>query len=115
MRRPKGFGKNYFSLSAICAYSSASALHSLCTSFTHASRNVSFETCEEEEPIEELELLIQESSVQETSSSCHCNCYFKQRLYTLTQLFKFHPLTFFIFNKNRTGISPPFIPSTSHL
>ena len=110
MRIPKGFGRNYFSLSAICAYSSASVLHAQCTSFTHSSRNFSFDTLEEEEedPLEELALLEQSAFVP-ASSSCHCNCYFKRLLYILTQLFKFHPLTFFIYRTNRSGIAPPFI------
>ncbi len=112
---PKGFAKNYFSLSAICAYSSASVLHSLCTSLTHSSRNISFEVNEEEQdPLEELDILIQESSLDETSSLAHCNCYFKQRLYTLKQYFKFHPLTFFIYHKTHSGIAPPLRPYHSH-
>ncbi len=109
MHRPKGFGKNYFSLSAICAYSSAAVLHAQCTSFTHASRNISFEALEEDDddPLEELELLQEDSFAAKASSSCHCNCYFKQLLYILTQLFKFHIQTFFIYLKTRSGISPP--------
>ena len=107
MRRPKGFGKNYFSLSAICAYSSATVLHAQCTALTQSSRNFSFETLEEEDdPLEELELL-ESSAVTPVTSSCHCNCFFKRRLYILTQLFKFHPQTFFIYLKTRSGISPP--------
>ena len=107
MRTPKGFGKNYFSLSAICAYSNGVVLHAQCSSFTHASHNIFSQTLEEEDdPLEELELL-QESSNQPKSSSCHCNCFFKNRLYILCQLFKFHPLTFFIYPKNRTGLAPP--------
>ncbi len=109
MRIPKGFGKNYFSLSAICAYSTAAVLHAQCTSFTQASRNFSFETLkEEDDPLEELELL-QESAYTLNTSSCHCNCYFKRLLYRLTQLFKFQPQTFFIYLKTRSGISPPCI------
>jgi hypothetical protein len=112
MRRPKGFGKNYFSLSAICAYSSATVLHAQCTSLTHTSRNYNAETLdEEEELLEDLDIL-DSSFVQEKSSSCHCNCFFKRRLYTLKQFFKFFPQTFFIFNKNRTGISPPYLCPT---
>ena len=108
MRRPKGFGKNYFSLSAICAYSSASVLHAQCTSFTQSSRNFSFDTLDEEEdPLEELELL-QESAFTPNTSSCHCNCYFKRLLYRLAQIFKFQPQTFFIYLKTRSGIAPPF-------
>jgi len=109
MRRPKGFGKNYFSLSAICAYSSSVQLRAQCSAFTHASRNLSFETLEDEDiPLEELDLLVQESSLKTKSSSCHCNCFFKNRLYTLCQIFKFHIQTFFIFFKTRTGIAPPY-------
>lgn len=107
MRTPKGFGKNYFSLSAICAYSSAAVLHAQCTSFTQSSRNISFEMPEEEEdPLEELELL-QCSTVRPKSSSCHCNCYFKRLLYILTQFLKFQKQTFFIYRNTRSGISPP--------
>ena len=109
MKRPKGFGKNYFSLSAICAYSSASVLHAQCTAFTNASRNFNSETLEEEDALlEELDIL-ESSFIEQKTSSCHCNCFFKRRLYTLTQIFKFHAQTFFIFNKNRTGISPPLL------
>jgi len=117
LRTPKGFGKNYFSLSAICAYSSGVLIQAQCSAFTHASRNLSFESLEEEDdPLEELEALIQESAFKVKSSSCHCNCFFKNRLYTLTQHFKFHIQTFFIFFKTRSGISPPnsqftFIPT----
>jgi len=108
MRVPKGFGKNYFSLSAICAYSSSTVLHSQTNSFIQTSRNfLHVETQEEEESPLELEIL-ENSFIQKNSSSCHCNCYFKKLLYTLTQFFKFFPQTFFIFNKTRTGISPPF-------
>ena len=110
MRRPKGFGKNYFSLSAICAYSSNTVLHAQCSAFTQSSRNLISETQDEEDdPLEELELLIQESSAFTPSSSCHCNCYFKKRLYTLIQLLKILPQTFFIYRKTRSGISPPNI------
>jgi len=110
MKTPKGFAKNYFSLSAICAYSNGVMMHAQCSSFTHVSLNLSFETLEEEDdPLEELEALILESFPQPKSSSCHCNCFFKNRLYTLFQFFKFLQQTFFIFFKTRSGISPPLI------
>jgi len=112
MKRPKGFAKNYFSLSAICAYSSASILHSLSTSFVHSSRNFSFETSDElEEELDEIEVL-EVTPLFIKSTACHCNCYFKQLLYTLIQLFKYFPQTFFIFNLTRTGISPPALTYT---
>ena len=108
MRSPKGFGKNYFSLSAICAYANSIVLHAQCSSLTHTSTNLSFETHEEDDdPLAELDILVLESSKLVKSSSCHCNCFFKNLLYTLNQFFKFHPQTFFIFSKTHTGISPP--------
>lgn len=113
MHRPKGFGKNYFSLSAICAYSSAVTLHSQCTAITQSSRNFSLETLDEEdEPLEELELL-QESTFATQVSACHCNYHFKILLYRLTQFFKFFPQTFFIYIKNRSGLAPPLISISS--
>ena len=97
MKTPKGFGKNYFSLSAICAYSNGVVLQAQVSSYTHLSRNLSFETLEEEEtPLEELEVLLLETTTKQKTSSCHCNCFFKNLLYTLSQYFKFHPQTFFI-------------------
>ena len=111
MKTPKGFGKNYFSLSAICATSNDVSLQAQCSSFTHISRNFSFETLEEEDdPLEELETLLLETTTKIKTSSCHCNCFFKNLLYTLSQRFKFHPQTFFIFFKTRSGIAPPFLP-----
>ncbi|PHR55503.1 MAG: TonB-dependent receptor [Arcobacter sp.] len=113
MKTPKGFGKNYFSLSAICAYSNGVTLQAQCSSFIHLSLNLSFETLEEETaPLEELEILLLETSTKIKTSSCHCNCFFKNLLYTLVQLFKFHPQTFFIFFKTRSGISPPLLRFT---
>lgn len=107
MRIPKGFGKNYFSLSAICAYSSAAVLHAQCTSFTQSSRNISFETLEEQDdPLEELELLLC-ATPRPKSSSKHCNCHFKRLVYALTQFLKFQIQTFFIYLNTRSGISPP--------
>jgi len=116
MRTPKGFGKNYFSLSAICAYSNGVLLQAQCSSFTHLSRNLSYESLEEEDlPLEELEALLLETTVKISNSSCHCNCFFKNLLYTLTQLFKFYPQTFFIFLKTRSGTAPPLNPFTSQI
>jgi len=114
MKTPKGFGKNYFSLSAICAYSNGVTLQAQCSSFTQVCRNISFETLEEEiDPLEELESLLLETTTKIKTSSCHCNCFFKNRLYTLSQLFKFHIQTFFIFFKTRSGISPPYFFANS--
>ena len=113
MKTPKGFGKNYFSLSAICATSSNVILQAQCSSYTHLSRNLSYESLEDEEnPLEELEALLLETTTKQKTSSCHCNCFFKNLLYTLSQYFKFHPQTFFIFFKTRSGIAPPYLRST---
>jgi hypothetical protein len=110
MRKPKGFGKNYFTLSAICAYSASSTLTSQTTAFVHSTRYSGIEmTQEEDDPLDELECL-QESSLSTQTSSCHCNCFFKRLVYILAQIFKHHPQTYFIFHKRHTGIAPPHIP-----
>lgn len=107
MRRPKGFGKNYFSLTAICAYSSAQNLTSQTTALTQCSRNFgTVFTEEEEELLDELEC--DPGTILQTPSSSHCNCHFKRKLYQLAQRFKYQTQTFFIYLKTRSGIAPPF-------
>jgi hypothetical protein len=111
----KGFGKNYFSLSAICATTNSITLHTSASRYTHRSRNLSMyaTTEEEDDPLDELELLQHEEGLS-PSSSCHCNCFFKRLFYTLTQIFRHHPQTYFIFHKRHTGIAPPLITPPSY-
>jgi hypothetical protein len=83
MHAPKGFGKRYFTLSAIQAYAGSITLQRrACSTQAHHLR-VS-EECDEEAVIEEDELLL----LEETASAvlpggrrrpCHCNLHFNRR------------------------------------
>ena len=85
MKLPRGFGKNYFSLSAITATVNQVSLHQ------ESSRVQSFHYygaiyAQESEELEELEELETLCPLQLSLKSCHCNCFFKKLTYkTLKQ------------------------------
>ena len=113
MKLLKGFGKKYFTLSAIQAYSLATQLHSVLTSTKNHINNkllISNENDEDDEAppnlIEKLTLCLIQNK-----KPCHCECIFKKRTALAITLFKFIPRcpfynAFFAFR--RTGIHPPF-------
>jgi hypothetical protein len=108
----KGFGKNYFSLAAIQAYSCASTLHSTftaCKTLLISNLKLSSETSEDEPPSDEL--LLNTCSLQQ-NKPCHCDCFFRRKTALAVKLFKYIPrcpfyCTFFAFR--RTGVHPPQI------
>ncbi len=78
MRAPKGFGKNYFSLSAILAYASSASLLSAHTGMQAHHQSICDEE-EEETAIEEDDPLLVETSALPAGSRrrpCHCNLHF---------------------------------------
>ncbi|WP_415406349.1 hypothetical protein ACLHDG_11345 [Sulfurovum sp. CS9] len=105
----RGFGKNYFSLSAILAYSVAHKLQSQVTSAQTLFRlSQDSETLEEGDPPDEL---LEESLLQPTKP-CHCNCYYKRKTRLALLLNHYIPrcpfyCTYFAFR--RTGVHPPHI------
>ena len=105
MKLPHGFGKNYFSLTAITATVNQIALHANSSRVQKFHTPLSFEVSEEE-VLEELEL--EEAILSQTSfKPCHCNCYFKK--YTKKTL-KHHPRQNLHINYHKTlnnSISPP--------
>ncbi|WP_121627522.1 hypothetical protein [Poseidonibacter antarcticus] len=113
MKLLNGFGKKYFSLSAIQAYSLATQLHSVITSTkNHINKKslLSFENDDEEEAPPSLQenLLL---CLVLNKKPCHCECFFRRRTALAITLFKFIPRcpfynTFFAFR--RTGVHPPF-------
>lgn len=107
MRTLKGYGKNYFSLSAICAYSSSTVLHAQSTAFIQSSKNLVCESSvEEDDPLEDLELLILEDTLT-TSSSYYLRYQTKDFLFKLFLNYIIYPLNNFITFKNPLGTSPP--------
>ena len=105
----RGFGKNYFRLSAILAYSVAHKLQS-----QTASAQTLFRLSNEREALEEgdpPEELLEESTLQ-PAKPCHCNCYYKRKTRLALLLNHYIPrcpyyCTYFAFR--RTGVHPPQI------
>jgi len=108
-----GFGKKYFSLSAIQAYSLATQLHSVITSAKNH-LNIKLLISSENEEEEESPPSLQENlllCLVLNKKSCHCECFFRSKTALALTLFKFIPRcpfynTFFAFR--RTGVHPPF-------
>ena len=106
----RGFGKNYFTLSAILAHSVAHKLQAQV-----ASVNVlrAFES--DREPSEEEdppEALLEVRTALQPVKPCHCNCYYKRKARLVLLLNHFIPrcpfyTTFYAFR--RTGVHPPLL------
>lgn len=112
MKLLNGFGKKYFTLCSIQAYSAATKLHSITTSCkNHLNTKLSISSQkdeEEESPPNLLEDIL--NCYIQTSKPCHCDCVFKRRTALAVSLFKFIPrcpyyCKFFAFR--RTGVHPP--------
>ncbi|MEA1918174.1 MAG: hypothetical protein U9N42_11690 [Campylobacterota bacterium] len=106
MYKPKGFGKNYFSLASIQAYSSLSTLRKIeVKTKSHLTQNIfEEESSLEEDPPDELLDILQPALKQKP---CSCNYYYKTRC---TLHIKNHPiaLNFIpIFQLYNTVSSPP--------
>ncbi len=107
MKLPRGFGKNYFSLSAITATVNQVTLSkeaSRVQSF-HLSSTTYEEEQEGEEEFEELSIL----QTQVVSlKSCHCNCFFRLLTFKTLKLFTFAKKYPDYYNYLNTSISPPY-------
>jgi hypothetical protein len=106
MKLPRGFGKNYFSLSAITATVNQVSL------LEEFSRVTNFHTQhtlgeQEEDELEELDEPLLCQTLQFSLKSCHCNCFFKSLTFKVLKLFTFAKKTptFYLFLN--TSISPP--------
>ncbi|TET87171.1 MAG: hypothetical protein E3J96_05975 [Sulfurovum sp.] len=109
MRSPRGFGKNYFTFSAILAYSVEHKLQSQVASVQSLFRlSDSSEPLDENDPPDEL----LETTLLQDKKPCHCNCYFKLKTRMKLLLHHYIPrcpfyCTYFAFR--RTGVHPPLI------
>lgn len=106
-RLPKGFGKNYFSLSAITATTNHVTMHAQ-TSRTQQFHTIHHSSEELEALAEDEELTTLLANTLELSlKPCHCNCYFNKRT---KKAIKLHPKQKFqphIFVSLNTSVSPP--------
>ena len=106
----KGFGKKYFTLAAIQAYSSAiklNAIFTICKTTLDKKLKISSSKDEDEPPKDLQELL---TCALLSAKPCHCDCFFKRKTALAVKLFKFIPrcpyyTTYFAFR--RTGVHPP--------
>jgi len=111
MRTPKGFGKNYFTLSAIQAYSSGIRLDAIAavarthTRFYGTSADDDFEAPPEEEIAAALL-----TELPEPSSPRHCNCFYRRRTRTVERRVRAARRLVCRCRKTKTGISPPLFP-----
>jgi hypothetical protein len=110
----RGFGKNYFRLTAIQAYSSAQNLHAQLTTysfFTHIQEGEKESECEEESP-PDLEASLLPLPLLSNKKPCHCNAYFTHLSKLMVLLNHYIPrcpyyTTYFAFR--RSGVHPPFL------
>ncbi|MCG3662710.1 hypothetical protein L5F37_04770 [Aliarcobacter butzleri] len=107
-----GFGKKYFSLSSIQAYSVAITLHNIavsCKNHLQIKLQLSSSENEEETVSKGLEQSLLSCFAIKTKP-CHCDCLFKRKTALAVRLFRYIPrcpfyCTFFAFR--RTGVHPP--------
>ena len=109
MKSPKGFGKNYFTFSAMLAFSVQNKLQSEISSIEIFLKNNLMKDdadLDENDPpldiLENIELL--------NSKPCHCNCFFKLKTKVILSYNNYIPrcpyyTTYFAFR--RTGTHPP--------
>ncbi len=110
MKNLRGFGKNYFTLSAITAYSTAKKLRD--REVVYESRRMlkpAPKESEEDPPPDEL-CPGAELPCLEQTKPCHCDCIFKRRAKLAYGIYLFIPrcpyyCTYFAFR--RTGVHPP--------
>jgi hypothetical protein len=113
MKLPRGFGKNYFSLSAIAATVNAVTLHqesSRVQNFYLFGAALSGEAEELDELLEEEP--IGDCPLQLSLKGCHCNCFFFQKTRKSLKLFSLKLQDIYLFLTLFLGIAPPL--STFH-
>ena len=109
MKSPLGFGKNYFSLSAMLAYCVQNNLDAKVSSvYSLLSNRLSKQSEEVDEDDPPPEIL--ETTYFATYGPCCCNCFYKLKTKLVTFLYNYIPRcpyynTYFAFR--RTGVHPP--------
>ncbi len=109
MRSPKGFGKNYFSLAAIQAYSSSACSHAVYTAARTHTRSYGISADDESEapPGEEICDLLLDEQPEPSGRPCHCNCFFRRRTRAVERRVRFNKRPLCRCRRTKTGIAPP--------
>ena len=107
MKLLRGFGKNYFTFSAMLMTNVVHKLESQ-TSIVTSLINYKILDSDVDDPPDELEELL----IVNSSKACHCNYYFKLRTELILLINNYIPrcpfyCTYFAFR--RTGVHPPII------
>ena len=108
--KQRGFGKNYFRLVAVQAYSAGAVLRRHHTALMAQSLSLQLYTIEEseEDPPDPLELC--ECSglpVRQDSKPCHCNCFFRRLAWLLLHLSERFKRPACRCRYTKTGLAPP--------
>lgn len=118
MRRPKGFGRNYFSLIAIQATVTAVTIHAVTTATQLLSHHLAATDEADDSPNDPLIsqlapiAITLEPDSRPLTRSCHCNCYFKRKTRNIfiSLYSKFKPKYFCSYIVS--GIAPPNLLSS---
>ncbi len=108
----KGFGKDYFSFSALTMYSTAKKISDISIISKIVSFNNSSLSQDNEDAPTEEGLLLELSTQLNKVRPCHCDCVFRLKTKLATHIFKYIPrcpfyTTYFAFR--RTGVHPPLL------
>jgi len=111
MSTPKGFGKNYFTLAAIQAYS-AHAIEQQCSARVHAYTIQMGDECDEVSEEEEADELLSCVQLSLPEHAGHCNCYYHR--ITRNRILENPQQKLFISTRqfSNSVSSPPIQPST---
>ena len=108
----RGFGKRYFTLASILAYSITPKLHAQKSSFTALTPNQNISEYDENDDPPQNSLLCIIAPLQQSHKVCHCNSIFKKRIRLILLLNHFIPRCPFYtkyFAFRRTGVHPPLL------
>ncbi len=107
MKAPKGFAKNYFTLSAIQAYSTHPMLHQI-DARIHAFILQIGEECDEELSDGDLEALLCSEHSSVPAHAGHCNCYYNRLTRNLIRQNPRPKLLIRLYRYTNSAISPPY-------
>ncbi len=108
MKHLRGFGKNYFTLAAIQAYSSAVSLHAREGAFLSAVTLFALRDEQEEDPPDEPPVCgCAATRERDRSRPCHCNCFFRRLAWLLLHLSERFKRPICRCRYTKTGLAPP--------
>ncbi|NPA29513.1 MAG: hypothetical protein GXO33_04940 [Epsilonproteobacteria bacterium] len=112
MNRVRGFGKNYFTLAAIQAYSAESSHRrravSLQTRTLSRALSSIFRVGNEDRPPPRVRTTVSCHFPRHDAKPCHCDCFFRRRAWLLLHLSRLRKRPACRCRYTKTGLAPPF-------